>query len=142
MTDKEHYIKAAEHFVRSSKEHHALRDTLRKIRQMHKAEMDDEGAMDLFDSAIDSCDALGNNDAAHAEHYIECAKSAPDGDGEPAAKAAGLSNSRMGIAPDRVSGIAPEAPNVRAIPRAGAPEMRERSDVPLEFEKLVAIEGD
>jgi hypothetical protein len=44
------------------------------------------------------------------------------------------------IVPSRVSAITPNAPGVRAVLRHGAPELPARPNVPIQFEKLVAIE--
>lgn len=44
------------------------------------------------------------------------------------------------IQPTRVSAVAPNAPGVRAVPRAGQQPIPDRPNVPIQFEKLVAIE--
>jgi hypothetical protein len=44
------------------------------------------------------------------------------------------------VVPSRISGVAPENPNVRAVPRFGAREIPAKPNVPVQFEKLVAIE--
>jgi hypothetical protein len=46
------------------------------------------------------------------------------------------------IQPTRVSAVTPTAPGVTAVPRAGQCSIGDRPNVPVQFEKLVAIEGD
>jgi hypothetical protein len=46
------------------------------------------------------------------------------------------------LVPTKVSGVAPTNPNIRAVPRAGMRDVSERPNVPVQFEKLIAIEGD
>jgi hypothetical protein len=46
------------------------------------------------------------------------------------------------IVPLRVSAVTPTAPGVTAVPRAGMRSFGEKPTVAVQFEKLVAIEGD
>jgi len=48
------------------------------------------------------------------------------------------------IVPTRVAGVVPTAPGVTAVPRAGQRAIGngEKPNVPVQFEKLIAIEGD
>jgi hypothetical protein len=46
------------------------------------------------------------------------------------------------IIPTKMSAITPTAPGVTAVPRAGMRSFGEKPNVPVAFEKLVAIEGD
>jgi hypothetical protein len=135
-SDRERDIRAAEHHIRKARHHGKLKAFYRTF---HKAMQDDENdGMDQFQELADAHEEMEGEHADCAEFFTRCAK---DG-GEPAAKAAGFSNSRTGLVSDRVNGIVPEAPNVRAIPRAGAPTIPARPDVPLEFEKLVSVDDD
>jgi hypothetical protein len=44
------------------------------------------------------------------------------------------------VVPSRVSGVAPDRPGVRAVPRFGAQPLAARPEVPVQFEKLIVIE--
>jgi hypothetical protein len=47
------------------------------------------------------------------------------------------------IVPTKVSAITPTAPSVTVVPRAGMRSLgNEKPNVPVQFEKLIAIEGD
>ena len=142
---KEHlssfHARAAAHHLARAKFHKAMSGHFHKLAAFHKAEMDDAGAMDLFDSAADEHNQMADECISMGEYHTDCAKALNDG--EPAAKAAGLSNSRTAsIVGDRVSAVVPEAPSsVRAVPRYGQREIS-APEVAPEFEKLVSTEDD
>jgi hypothetical protein len=46
------------------------------------------------------------------------------------------------IMPSGVSGVAPERPTIRAVPRHGSPTASEKPTVPYEFQKLVQVDED
>lgn len=46
------------------------------------------------------------------------------------------------VVPTHVSGVAPAAPGITAVPRAGAPAALPVANVPLEFQKVFAIDDD
>jgi hypothetical protein len=131
------HTRLAEHHIAKAKHHEKL---AKAYRQFHKAMGDENDGMDQFQEVADAHDEISSEHADCAQFHIDCAKACGD---ESATKAAGMNGSadRRELAPDNISGVTPP-PNVRAIPRHGAPEVRDRSDVPAEFEKLVSTEDD
>jgi hypothetical protein len=136
---QEVHTRLASHHIAKAKHHKAMATHFRKF---HKAMEDDGDGMDSFENIASAHDEISGEHEDCAQFHVDCAKSL-SGDGEPSAKAFGMDSSARrtaSIAPDRISGVAPEAP--RAVPRAGAPTIPARPEVPLEFEKLVAVDDD
>jgi hypothetical protein len=104
------------------------------FRKMHKATGTTDDAETPASQLADQCDAQANlHDQAAAHHEdmkAACEKAAAD-----------LLNK---LVPDQISGLAPERPALRAIPRAGAPPMGggQRPNVEPQFAHLVTIEDD
>ena len=79
--------------------------------------------------------------AYHKEAMAECEKIAADDLNKSSSDLIKrLEHLEGQIVPTRVSAIAPNAPGIRAVPRAGAPNAPARPEVPLQFAKLVEIE--
>lgn len=107
-----------------------------------KSDMKDGDEDGLCSTLQKISDAFADGASYHKSAMMECEKSmdvefskAASPDMEKRLSA--LENT---IVPSRVSAIAPNAPGIRAVPRAGQQPIPERPNVPIQFEKLVAIE--
>jgi hypothetical protein len=82
----------------------------------------------------------------HAEKMDECAKATAEDElnkGTASDLLRRLEIVEGTIVPTRVAGVVPTAPGITAVPRAGQRSVgTERPNVPVQFEKLIAIEGD
>jgi hypothetical protein len=134
---KKDFEDAKAHHLTKETHHRAEATRNSKFARFHKADSVDTAG--IYQDAADDHAKLPDHHAGEADrcqaraefHGLqmqECMKAA-DGD---------LNK----MVPDRVSGVTPPAFGSRAIPRAGAPNMAEKANVPLEFERLVAIEYD
>jgi hypothetical protein len=95
----------------------------------------------LAESAMNSCEedseqhgmykAAMDAHINHAECCAECAKSCGKADGDDLEKI---------IMPSQVSGIVPNAPGIRAVPRAGQREMPTGA-IDADFAHLAQVEG-
>jgi hypothetical protein len=118
---------------KSNSEHHSKMAQLHKAAAMEEDESE-QGPTNEHNNKFHRGAMAAHEKAAedHAEMCRDC---------EKAVSAGGLSKQ---LIPDRISGVTPPAPafGSRMIPRAGAPNVAEKSEVPLEFEKLVEVEYD
>jgi hypothetical protein len=87
-------------------------------------------------------DAFADGASYHKSAMMECEKSmdAEFTKAAPADFEKRLTHLEGQIVPTRVSAVIPDRPGVRAVPRAGQPAFSEKPNVPVQFEKLVAIE--
>jgi hypothetical protein len=92
---------------------------------------------DLDKSLGDSFGKMADAHNSQAEYHKAAAASMAD-----SSKAAGMSEDDLNrIVPDNVRGIMPqEAPQLRAVPRHGSPELVDVKGVPVEFQKLISVE--
>jgi len=97
------------------------------LRAMHKAQVAD-GGESMHGQLADECDKRADMHEAHQAFHSECAK---------AAHAADLAKA----VPTNVSAVAPDAPGIRAVPRAGQRPIEEaKPQVEAQFAKLVAVD--
>ena len=134
----EHFTRTGAHHVAKAKHHAAIAEHARKLLSMHKAAKSDmEGLDELLESYIEQHSAIGDEHAEMAAHCLESAKAV-----SASRKAAGMGDDLDEIMPSPISRVTPDVPpNLRAIPRFGAPEIR-KADVPEIFQPLVRVNDE
>jgi hypothetical protein len=150
MIKKDWADKAALHKA-SSGAFNSLAECLEKcagLSKSSKSDMDgkrDELAKCLQKGADDCKEHAAWHDREHEKAMTMCAKADESDDlnksGTVADLVKRLTALENTVQPTNVSAVAPDRFGLRAVPRYGQQPIPERPNVPVEFEKLVAIEG-
>ena len=130
-----HLQRTSEHHGAASEHHSAMSAHLRKLGSMSKAEHGDKFA-ELAEAMATAHDDMSAEHSAMADDCAKCAKSMFD-----AFKSEGDEMGKS-LMPTDVSGVAPTAPGIRAVPRDGSRPLLDSSRVPEPFRKLVAVDED
>jgi hypothetical protein len=119
-------------FFKSAAAHHATMATLHKERM--DGEEEDSPAHTFHKGAA----------AAHAQHGLECSECAKGFFSEfsPVSLGRAEEDELDKLQPTGVSAVAPTAPGVHAVPRAGARPLLDSSRVPEPFRHLVKSSDD
>lgn len=105
----------------------------------HKAAIaEHNAAADRHDAMLEECQkAIGDSD-------LNKNRVVPDQVDDVVERIVLALEKRIGnkLVPDAVSSITPDNPHYQMVPRAGQPAVPVRTAVPIEFEKLVALEDE
>jgi hypothetical protein len=112
------------------------------VRDLHKK----TGMAGESDLAAD-CDKVSGIAQAHSDFhgsaFEECSKATDAEDLHKRMQAADQERQNARLVPTEVFGAIPDHPNIRAVPRAGQPAPAPvKPNVPLEFEKVFAVDDD
>ncbi len=129
------FTRAAAHHTAKAAHHAAMSEHYAKLSTLHKAKSDMSDTATLYRAMADSHGEMADEHTGMGAECEACAKAF-------AASRNATGSDELEPLARGLSVVAPTAPGVTMVPRAGMQPIPAKPNVPREFEKLVVVEED